>query len=250
MSARRTSLALALVGGALLLSPAVSGADKFLVMLSPDELERAPSQRYARLSRDAALTELTSRGVSFDAVSADEASGVLAPVRLTSRLAGVHLRGMLTGAAARRSPFEIVDARLLLALSDFARVLAAHDVVEVTHFSMYRPARAPKPGVLPSAGQATSRHPAGLAIDVAALHKRDGSVLRVDRHFGGAIGGKTCGDGAALADTPEARELRRIVCDAADQRLFTYVLSPNYNAAHRDHLHLELKAGVRWMLVH
>lgn len=219
-------------------------------MLSPGELERAPSQRYARLTRDAALAELTARGVGFDEVPAEQAAGVVAPVRLTSRLSGVHVHGMLTGAAAQRTPFEIVDARLLLALSDFARVLAAHDVVEVTHFSMYRPSRSPKPGVLPSAGQATSRHPAGLAIDVASLHKRDGSVLRVDRHFGGALGGKTCGDGAAIADSDEARQLRRIVCDAADQRLFTYVLSPNYNAAHHDHLHMEIKAGVKWMLVH
>lgn len=250
MLGRRLSVALCLSAGALSIAPAVRGADRFLLMLTPAELERAPSQRYARLSRDAALAELSARGVGFDVVPADEARGVLAPVRLSSRLSGVRVRGMLTGEAARRTPFEIVDARLLLALSDFAKVLAARDVVEVTHFSMYRPARAPKPGVLPSAGQATSRHPAGLAIDVATLHKRDGSELRVARDFGGALGGKTCGDGAALADTTAARELRAVVCEAADQRLFTYVLSPNYNAAHHDHLHMELKAGVRWMLVH
>ena len=235
---------------ALLVAPVASGTDRFLVMMSPAELERAPSQRYAKMTREAALAELTTRGIGFDEVPAERASGVVAPIRLTSKLSGVSVHGMLTGAAAASTPFEIVDARLALSLSDFAQVLAANDVDDVTHFSMYRPGRAPKPGILPSEGQATSRHPAGLAIDVAFLKKRDGSTLRVDKHFGGKIGGKTCGDGATLAEGDEPRQLRKIVCEAAEQRLFTYVLSPNYNAAHRDHLHMEIKAGVKWMLVH
>ena len=38
-------------------------------------------------------------------------------------------------------------------------------------------------------------------------------------------------------DTPEARFLRRIRDDAC--RVFGTVLSPDYNAVHSDHLHLE-----------
>ena len=41
-----------------------------------------------------------------------------------------------------------------------------------------------------------TRHPAGLAIDVGLVHKRDGRWLSVARSFHGHLGDKTCGDGA------------------------------------------------------
>ena len=95
-----------------------------------------------------------------------------------------------------------------------------------------------------------TRHPAGLAIDVAMLKKRDGQWISVARHFQGKIGAKTCGDGVRTADTPEARELRSIVCEANDLGVFTYVLTPNFNAAHFDHFHMEIKPTVKWFLYH
>jgi hypothetical protein len=95
-----------------------------------------------------------------------------------------------------------------------------------------------------------TRHPAGLAIDVGLLHKRDGRWLNVARQFKGKIGAKTCGDGAFAADDADARELRALVCEPAERGIFTYVLTPNYNAAHADHYHMEIKPGVRWFLYH
>ncbi|WP_437778022.1 extensin family protein [Sorangium sp. So ce1097] len=95
-----------------------------------------------------------------------------------------------------------------------------------------------------------TRHPAGLAIDVGALRKRDGTWMSVARHFHGRIGDKTCGGGAPQPELPEARELRSIVCEAADLGIFTYVLTPNYDAPHADHFHMEIKPGVRWFLYH
>ena len=68
------------------------------------------------------------------------------------------------------------------------------------------------------------------------------------RHFQGKIGAKTCGEGVRTADTPEARELRSIVCEANDLGVFTYVLSPNFNAAHYDHFHMEIRPTVKWFL--
>ena len=68
--------------------------------------------------------------------------------------------------------------------------------------------------------------------------------------FHGQIGNRTCGEGTYLPELPEARELRSIVCEASDLGVFTYVLTPNYNAAHADHFHMEIKPGVRWFLYH
>lgn len=95
-----------------------------------------------------------------------------------------------------------------------------------------------------------TRHPAGLAIDIGLLHKKDGRWLSVARQFQGHIGDKTCGDGAHVPSAPDAKELRALVCEASDLGIFTYVLTPDYNAAHADHFHMEIKPGVRWFLYH
>ena len=95
-----------------------------------------------------------------------------------------------------------------------------------------------------------TRHPAGLAIDIGLLHRKDGRWLSVARQFQGHIGDKTCGDGAYVPEAPDARELRALVCEATDLGVFTYVLTPDYNAAHADHFHMEIKPGVRWFLTH
>jgi hypothetical protein len=44
--------------------------------------------------------------------------------------------------------------------------------------------------------------------------------------------------------------LRNIVCAAARAGLFHHVLTPNYDAAHRDHLHLDIKRDARSVVVH
>ncbi len=85
---------------------------------------------------------------------------------------------------------------------------------------------------------------------MALLKKRDGQWISVTNDFHGKIGAKTCGDGVRAADTPEARELRSLVCEANDQGVFTYVLTPNYNAAHYDHFHMEIRPQVKWFLYH
>ena len=95
-----------------------------------------------------------------------------------------------------------------------------------------------------------TRHPAGLAIDVGALKKSDGRWLMVADHFDGRIGSATCGQTAKPPTTAEGRELWSIVCESSQAGLFSYVLTPNYNAAHADHFHMEIKPGSRLVLFH
>jgi hypothetical protein len=204
----------------------------------------APAQRYGRFDRTSCETELARRGVPFTRV--DEARGVMAPVRLDGPLHGVTYRTGLSASKRASSPFEIVDCRLALALDDFAGQLAEHDVVEVVHYSIYRPPSAKWP-----LSKIASRHPGALAIDAASFLKRDGQTLSVERDFHGRIGAATCGAAAGPRPaTSEAIELRQIVCDAAEAKLFNVELTPDYNWAHRNHLHLEVTAGVDWFLVH
>ncbi len=206
----------------------------------PDE---GPARRYGRLDRNACEAELSNRGIPYSPVA--EARGVLAPVRLTGPLRGVSFHTGVPAAERSSSPWEIVDCRLALALDDFALLLRAHDIVDVLHYSIYRPPPARWP-----ADKVASRHPGGLAIDAASFTKKDGSRLDVELDFHGRIGATTCGPGAGPSPaTAEAMELRQIVCEAAEAKLFNVALTPDYNWAHRNHFHLEVTAGVTWSMV-
>jgi hypothetical protein len=334
-------------------------ASPFLEVPPEEEVEVTPAYRYANMTDAEAYAELDRRQIPYRRESA--APGVRAPIRLTGRLHEVWIHSSLAPEERAGSVFEILDARLALALDDFAVILARHDVVEVVHYTMYRPnvpspeevkqaakaaekakqndekaktsARAkgkrrasldgkavkgpkttrkpagsarrkeidlpafddaapiapalgkpkqkpaPKTAAPPKApppakkrGEASksksakkviagahdhgkwappgTRHPAGLAIDVGVLKKRDGSQLHVAAHFRGKVGARTCGDGAPEADTVQGRELRAIVCEAREAGVFTYALTPNFDAPHADHFHLEIKPGVKWFLYH
>lgn len=202
----------------------------------------APAVHYGSLDRTTCENELTRRNIPFTPVA--EARGVLAPVRLTGPLHGVTYHSALPARQRATSPYDILDCRLVLALDDFSQILAKHDIVEVIHFSVYRP---PGPRVQTLAHQ----HAGALAIDAGWFKKRDGTVLQVERDFHGRIGTKTCGPGTGPSpSTPDARELRSIVCDAADARLFNVELTPDYNWPHRNHFHLEVTPQARWFLVH
>jgi hypothetical protein len=221
----------------------IARAPKPSRFVAPADVAATPAYRYAALSQVDCEAELKQRGIGF---VREPARGVLAPVRLTGPLHGVLFRTDLADAARATSPWELADCRLVLSLDDLAGILKQHDVVEVRHYSIYRP----PPKGWPDDRRGT-RHNGGLALDAARFVGKDGSVLDVDKHFHGAIGAKTCGAGAGpYPATAEAVKLRAILCEAVDARLFNVVLTPNYNRPHKNHFHLELTEGVTWFLVH
>ncbi len=209
--------------------------------LVPRAHAEVPAVRYAAMTQDVCEAELTSRGIGFER---ETAKGVLAPVRLTGPLRGVEFRTNLREDRRAVTIWEIADCRLVLALDDFAQILAAHDIVEVRHYSMYRapPKRWPDDKI-------GSRHQGGLALDAARFIKKDGTALHVLDDFKGRRHRKVCGKKAPEGKTPAARELREIVCAALDQGLFNVLLTPNFNRAHRNHFHFEVTVGVTWQLL-
>lgn len=198
----------------------------------------APATFYASLDRDTCEAALTSRGIAFDRVA--ETRGVRAPVRLAGPLSGVTFRSNLPPQQSRSSPYDIYDCRLVLALDDFAKILARHGIVEVVHLSVYRPA-SKKAKLRDGLGR---RHNGALAIDAAIFRTRDGKSLTVQHDFQPRRRGvRPCPAQASVS------ELRRIACEAGDARLFNVLLTPNFNRAHYNHFHLEVTADVRWTLV-
>jgi hypothetical protein len=214
-----------------------------LVIPSRDVAEQALAFHYANLDDAEVLAELDRRGIRWQPAS-PPLPGVRTPIRLSGPLHGVTIRSTLPERERRTSVFEILDGRLALALDDFCALLARHDVVELVHYTMYRP-----PGELPADLNKQIRHPAGLAIDVGALRKADGRWLAVGPHWPSDIGAKTCGEGAREHWSRPGREIVSIACEAADLRMFHFILTPHFDAAHADHLHLEIKPDTRWFLV-
>jgi hypothetical protein len=45
---------------------------------------------------------------------------------------------------------------------------------------------------------------------------------------------------AVAPQTGVSRELYDLLCEASAQRIFSTILTPNYNAAHRNHTHLDI----------
>lgn len=211
-------------------------------LFTPSDAAETPAYRYGQLSRAACEAELRARHIPF---KRETAKGVLAPVRLTGPLHGVVFRTEGTEKERAASPHEIGDCRLVLALDDYAEILHKHGIVEVRHYSMYRP---PTDG-WPRHKEAL-HHMGAVAIDAGRFVTGEGRVLDVDKHFHGAIGARTCGPGARPKPaTAEARALRAILCEGVARRLFNVVLTPNYNPPHKNHFHLEVTAGVKWFLV-
>jgi hypothetical protein len=226
-------------------TPAPPGPRENAYLEVPDRAyaESTLAFRYANLSDEEALAELARRGIAWRPARPPIPS-VRTPIRLAGPLRGVSIHSSLPPAERADSAFEILDARLALALDDFCALLGRHDIVELVHYTMYRP-----PAGTPAEAQKQIRHPAGLAVDVGAFRKRDGSWLAVGPHWPSNIGAKTCGDGAVEHWTREARELVSIVCEANDERIFHFALTPDFDAAHADHVHLEIKPQARWFIV-
>lgn len=205
----------------------------------------APNMRYAALDRAQCEAELKTRAVPF--VAGEATSGVMDPVRISGPLHGVSIHSALATSERDHSPSTIFDCRLVLAVDDFAAFAATKGIVEMVYFGAYRPQSA----YGCTAKYAGQQHCAGLAVDVGTFKKADGTVLSVEKDFHGKVGNPTCGPTARRTTiTPSSTELWSLVCDTADRAIFNVMLTPNYNAQHFNHVHLEITPDAAWMLIH
>jgi len=239
----RASSRLLTAVAALVLSPISARADKSLAQHVPGAA-RTPACRYARMTAPSCFKELDRRRIAYRRVA--HAPGVLIPVRLKGKLGGVLYRTDYPDDKRPTVPYEVLDCRLALALDDFSDILRAHDIDEVRLFSAWRPPSKKWPK-----GKIAKRHPGALAVDLRVFKKKSGEELSVVDDFHGRIGNTTCGSKAAEPKpaTAEARELRSIVCEAADQHLFNVILTPDHDKPHHNHFHMEVTHGVEWFIV-
>ncbi|HMJ11923.1 MAG TPA: extensin family protein [Polyangiaceae bacterium] len=199
----------------------------------------ALAMRHANLSPGACRGELRKRGVKTGNAGL-VTPGIATPMRIAS-----PLRGVAFVAPGKRSIYGVLDCRLLLVLDDLSDVLARHDVSTVLIDNFYR-RRARLPG-----RKSRSQHAYGLAADVYGFTLRDGRQLIIERDWRGQLGTPACGPESRILDgNSESLALRNLVCDIARAGLFHHILTPNFNEAHENHLHMDIKRGDREGRIH
>jgi hypothetical protein len=170
-------------------------------------------------SRPACLALLKSSGVRFEAIPAhgDQQCRATNAVRLS---AGQQILPLSPAAVAPSCPMM---TGLLLWQTHVLQPLALRQfgasVARIEHYGSYSCRR-----LYGRSAGGWSEHASANAIDISAVVLSDGTRISV------------------LRDWPGSTEKGRFLRAARDGAcsLFSTVLSPDYNAAHRDHLHIDL----------
>jgi hypothetical protein len=146
------------------------------------------------------------------------------PVWLEPLVNGVTLRP----ARVDRRPVPIYAAcELAESLADMTDMLRSRGVTDVVYLGVY--------GCRVVAGTSTlSEHGRGRAFDLAALRTTDGTVHTVVSHWE---------KDQPSPVTPSGRLLRETVEELYEDRVFNIILTPDYNADHYNHFHLDLTPG-------
>ena len=121
-------------------------------------------------------------------------------------------------------------------MRDFFAVLRRHGVVATRIDNMYRPNSR-----FGSRGK-RSQHAYGLAVDLFSFTFADGQILEVEDSWVAKIGQPVCGPEAPSAGLSSTEiRLRDLACDVARAGIFNHMLTPNFDAAHRNHFHFDIK---------
>jgi hypothetical protein len=164
--------------------------------------------------------ELERRGVAWKPV---KRAGIVRGVEITGALGGVQLTS--------HQPL-VIDCSLAVSLDEAGRYLRDLGIEQATFSSAYARRNVRGTG-------RPSKHSFGLAIDVHTFAGAQLGTLRVDRDYEQGLGDDVDCVGRPL--TQGGAVMKILQCQLARSGLFHLVLSPDYDDAHHDHFHLEVK---------
>ncbi|HRG94742.1 MAG TPA: extensin family protein [Polyangiaceae bacterium] len=189
------------------------------------------------------LEDLTKRGVPFTKATA---RGLVDAVTVPAPINGVTF----TTDATDKPTTQPMACDFVRTLWAFADVLKAKGVRKVGTLGSYcyrcccawsetnfcRGPSDPEPNC---GTNGYSNHSFGRAVDVRYLTMDDGRVFDInkDADFKATPGG-TC-TGAKGSQVGTSKFLYDLVCEVADKKIFSTILTPNYNSDHRNHWHMD-----------
>ena len=226
--------------------PVTAPLGSFRLIACTDDRNRVRERRTAnncRASRGrmevtlpiACPERLTRLGVRY--ATGPTRRGVSAPVTVRLPLNDVSY---FRPGSAEPDQTLFADCSLALALHTMADTLKTRGIIAVVHLGVYRYRciAGSDPCVL-------SQHAHATAIDLHEFRGSDGQTYNVETDWTISAGpGSTC---SAATFGPSDALLHEIVCEWAATRLFNIILTPNYNAEHRNHFHLDLTPGVHYI---
>jgi hypothetical protein len=169
---------------------------------------------------DPCTAQLDARKISYKAASRP---GIANAVEITSALGGIKY-------TSYDQPL-VIDCSLAVSLDEAGRYVRALGFDKALFSSAY--SRRTVRGT-----NRPSKHSYGLAIDVHAFSAGT-DTLRIDRDYEQGLGDDVDCVGKPL--TQEGATLKILQCQLVRSGLFYLVLSPDYDDAHHDHFHLEVK---------
>jgi hypothetical protein len=166
-------------------------------------------------AKQTCTAELAAREVSYKHA---KRPGIAQAIEITGPVAGVTYTG--------HAPL-VIDCSLAVSLHEVGRYLRALGISTVKFSSAY--------SVRNVAGtNKPSKHSYGLAIDIHAFE----SLSVLDDYEMGLGDNVDC---LGKPSTQNAAVLKVLQCQLVRSGLFSLVLSPDFDAAHRDHFHLEVR---------
>lgn len=193
--------------------------------LGPPDLGPPPEDCHALLDH-----------LGLDWTAAGATRGIADPVRVGPMIGGVRFR---YGPSTTASPM-LMDCSLGPRLVQLVALLREWDIEEVEHLGVYNYRCIG--GGDPDSGTCTpSMHAYARAIDLHAFRQRGTAVLfDTETDWVISTSDRTC-PGTPVND--EDRMLHEVACRMWSDRIFQIVLTPDYNAAHRNHFHVDMTVG-------
>ncbi|HUQ01645.1 MAG TPA: extensin family protein [Kofleriaceae bacterium] len=179
---------------------------------------------------------LTKYGITYTAGPMNP--GVPDPVTVTTPINGMPFR--YSGNANVRATF-FMDCSLARSLVLAAPHMRSRGVVEVTDIGVYNYRCIGGVGTPPDCPNGISQHAYAKGIDLAGFKDTAGTFYSVnDDWVIDPSTEKTCE--AATSNEKDAF-LHDLICALKGDKVWNIVLTPNYNADHRNHFHVDMTTG-------
>ena len=159
--------------------------------------------------------------------------GVTDPVTANVPINGVSYR--FNGSTNPRTTLY-GDCTLIRSLLEAGPIMKKHDIVELIDIGVYN-YRCIGGGTPPDCPNGISQHAYAKAIDIAGFKTSDGTTYSVLTDWVIDPATTTC---TAETDPGKDEFLHRVICELKQAKVWNIVLTPNYNADHRNHFHVDL----------
>ncbi len=189
----------------------------------PEEPEGGPLGCIEEMEAAGLAYQRTNNPEDHPAGRPDLVCDVDGPVRLSSPVGGIDYRYV-----SQDEPRPMfMSCHLANALFDLSELLRARGVVEVGHIGTYNCRTI-------ADSDSISQHGLGMAIDLAWFRTADGRVYDIEDHWEHET---------ENFRTEEGRWLWEVAQEMFQRQVFNTVLTPNFDAAHDNHFHVDLTPG-------